>query len=74
MICPKCGAETDGLYLNGCFKCLIKPPPKESEKREGSEKAGQENCLRQNNRTVRPTLGSWEVNPANMRPRSYSKE
>jgi len=57
MICPKCGAETDGLYLNGCFNCLIEPPSKEcdslkeSKKREGSEEAGQENCLRQNNRT-----------------------
>ena len=45
MICPKCGSETDGLYLNGCSKCLIKPPPKESEKREGSEKASQGNLF-----------------------------
>ena len=50
MICPKCGAEIDGLYLNGCFKCLINAPSgegrinaseslKESETREASEKA-----------------------------------
>jgi len=46
MICPKLGAKIDGLYLNGCFKCLIKPPPvKESEKREGSEKIGQGNLF-----------------------------
>jgi hypothetical protein len=51
MICPKCGAETDGLYLSGCFKCLIKPPLKacdslkECEKREGSEKIDQGNLF-----------------------------
>ena len=46
MICPKCGAEIDGLYLNGCFKCLIKPPPvKESEAREALEKTGQGNLF-----------------------------
>jgi hypothetical protein len=52
MICPKCGAEIDGLYLNGCFKCLIKPPSdvgrikasdslKESETRDASKKTTQ---------------------------------
>jgi hypothetical protein len=50
MICPKCGAEIDGLYLNGCFKCLINAPSgagqikasdslKESEAKEASKKA-----------------------------------
>ena len=50
MICPKCGAEIDGLYLNGCFKCLINAPSgegriiaseslKESETRDVSKKA-----------------------------------
>jgi hypothetical protein len=50
MICSKCGAEIDGLYLNGCFKCLIRPPSgvshirasdslNESEAKETSKKA-----------------------------------
>jgi hypothetical protein len=54
MICPKCGAKTDGIYLNGCFKCLINPPSKacDSQKEAGASEAlkkpGQGNLISTN--------------------------